>query len=355
MLRSSVRMQPLLALLAALFVAQLSTPAAWAQATATPAAAARTAADPSGSARLEAELARVAAAFDGTIGVAAIDVETGRAAFLNADEPFPMASSYKVPIAVELLTRVDRGTLRLDSMITLTALDVSPGSGTLSQLFRVPGVALSVRNLLELMMLISDNSATDKSLELAGGAAAVTARMHALGIDDVRVDRGTLHLIADFVGVPVPAHARVAPAEYRELARGVDAGTRARAAAAFATDPRDTGSPRGMTELLARIARGEVLSESSTALLLDIMTRSTTGQDRLLGMMPPGVPVAHKTGTIGGTTNDVGVISLPNGGLVAITVFVKDSTQPVATRERAIAHMARAVYDFFLMHADGTD
>jgi beta-lactamase class A len=306
-------------------------------------------------ARLEAELARIAATYDGMIGVGAVDVVSGRAASLNGGEVFPMASSYKVPIAIELLTRVDRGTLRLDSMVALNAADVSPGSGSISQLFQVPGVALSVRNLLELMMLISDNSATDKVLELAGGGDAVTARMRALGYPRIRVDRSTLHLIADFVGAPVPAGARVAPAEYRQLTAAIDAEQRQRAGIAFATDPRDTSTPDDMARLLAALARGELLSQASTALLLDIMTRSTTGRDRILGMLPPGVTAAHKTGTIGGTTNDVGVMGLPNGGLVAIAVFVRDSQQPVATRERAIAHMARAVYDFFVLHADGTN
>ena len=79
------------------------------------------------------------------------------------------------------------------------------------------------------------------------------------------------------------------------------------------------------------------------------MRRCETGLARLKGMLPDGTDVAHKTGTIGGTTNDVGIMSLPNGaGQVAIAVFVKASARPGAERERVIAQVARAVHDYFL-------
>jgi beta-lactamase class A len=79
------------------------------------------------------------------------------------------------------------------------------------------------------------------------------------------------------------------------------------------------------------------------------MRRCRTGEARLKGMLPLGTEVAHKTGTIGGTTNDVGIITLPDdGGHVAITVFVKSSEKEASVRERTIAEVARAVHDFFL-------
>ncbi len=130
-------------------------------------------------ARLEREIVRLSAIAGGNVGVGLIHLESGRELFLNADEPYPMASTYKVPIAVQLLTRVDSGTVRLDSMIALKPSDLHPGSGTLTGLFDDPGVALSVRNLLELMLLISDNSATDIMLRTAGRGAAVNKRLSA--------------------------------------------------------------------------------------------------------------------------------------------------------------------------------
>lgn len=305
--------------------------------------------------RLGNELARLSRLSGGVMGVAAVHLETGRAVYLNRGEPFPMASSYKVPIAVQLLTRVDRGEVRLDSMIALQDGDLHPGSGTLTQLFDDPGVVLSLRNVLELMLLISDNSATDLVLRAAGGPAAVTARMAALGVSGIRVDRPTVALIADWSGVRgVPADHNVSPERFRELARGVSAATRDSAAAAFGTDPRDTATPEGMAQLLERVWRGQAVSGQSTALLLDIMRRSTTGGARIQGMLPPRVDVAHKTGTIGATTNDVGIITLPDdAGHVIVVAFVKQSRIATEERERAIAHVSRAIYDYFAFNPGG--
>ncbi len=309
------------------------------------------AADPS-LAHLVEELERIEDLSGGTLGVAAIHLETGRRAYLHADEPFPMASTYKVPIAVQLLARVDAGEIGLSTMVEVEPEDLHPGSGTISRLFDDPGVVLSLHNLLELMLLISDNSATDMTLRAAGGGDAVTRRMRQLGIDGIRVDRPTSVLIADWVGVTgVPADGDVTPDEWSRLADDLDPGTRERAAAAFASDPRDTSTPRAMGDLLEAIWDGRAVTRESTELLLDIMRRVETGEGRLKGLLPPGTTVAHKTGTIGATTNDVGILYLPGGGgHVVAAVFVKDSEIPVAERERAIAHAARAIYDFFLFN-----
>ncbi|MBI2403339.1 MAG: class A beta-lactamase, partial [Gemmatimonadetes bacterium] len=306
--------------------------------------------------RLEREITRLAALAGGRVGVGAVHLPSGRALYLNGDERFPMASSYKVPIAVQLLTRVERGEVSLDTMIALKPSDLHPGSGTLTELFDDPGVILSLRNLIELMLLISDNSATDLVLRLAGGSSAVTARMSALGLDGIRVDRPTVALIADWIGVErLPSEADLTPALFRSLARDLPDSVRERASRAFNTDPRDTATPRAMATLLQRLWRGEILKDSTTALLLDIMRRSTTGAGRIKGMLRPDVEVAHKTGTIGGTTNDVGIMTLPDeAGQVAVAIFVKESTLDVEKRERAIAHIARAIYDYFTFNPRGS-
>ena len=104
-----------------------------------------------------------------------------------------------------------------------------------------------------------------------------------------------------------------------------------------------------MVDLLWKIWRGDAVSAANTDLLIDIMERVETGEGRLKGILPPDVVVAHKTGTIGGTTNDVGTITLPDDAGHVITVaFVKDSEVPVPERERVIAEVARAVHDYFL-------
>jgi beta-lactamase class A len=304
-------------------------------------------------ARLEAEITRLSAIAGGKVGVAAIHLETGREVVLNRGEPFPMASTYKVPIAVQLLTRVDSGTVRLDSMITLRPSDLHPGSGTLTQLFDDPGVSLSVRNLLELMLLISDNSATDIMLRTAGGGALVNGRLRALGVSGISVDRPTLNLIADAIGVTnLPPESELTPRAFGALARAVSSDAQKSAAEAFYRDRRDTSTPEGMARLLETIWRGRGLSKANTELLLDIMRRCETGPNRIKGLLPPDVVVRHKTGTLGiGVANDVGNDELPNGaGHLALAIVVKESTRTAEQQERAIAQIARAAYDYFVFN-----
>lgn len=301
--------------------------------------------------RLLAEVERLVPNSGGTVGLGAVHIETGRAVWFNEDERFPMASTYKVPIAVQLLSRVDRGKISLADMVELEPADIHPGSGTISNLFDDPGVALSLRNLLELMLLISDNSATDLTLTAAGGPGAVNARMAELRVDGLSVNRPTSVLIGDYSGVDTPEDGRISLSEFRELAGDVSAADREAARETFAIDPRDTSTPRAMAHLLATVWAGEALSPESTEIFKDVMLRVQTGAGRIKGVLPPGTEVGHKTGTIGGTTNDVGYIYLPDdAGHVIAVVFVKDSERPVPVREAAIAQISRAVYDYFLFN-----
>lgn len=305
-----------------------------------------------GLSNLQKEIARFEPLSGGKIGVGIYHIETGRELYFNENEGFPMASSFKVAIAVQLLKQVERKALRLDSMINLQATDLHPGSGTLSNLFDDPGVALSIRNLLELMLLISDNSATDLCLRLAGGSDVINKMLKTNGIEGQRIDRSTLKLIADYVGVAVADEHKMTLEEFRKQAEKLTDAQEKQAAEAFSKDRQDTSTPKAMTQLLLKIWKGDLLNTENTKLLLDIMYRCQTGDTRLKGFLPPGTRVAHKTGTIGGTANDVGIIELPNNaGNVIISVFVKDSTKEIPEREKVIAHVARSVYDYFLFTA----
>lgn len=310
-----------------------------------------------GLARLEAQFADLARIAGGTMGVAVVHLETGRAAYLNRGVRFPFASVVKVPLAVQLLARVDRGEFTLDSMIAIRPGDLHPGSGTLTELFNQPGVVLSVRNLMELMLRISDNSATDILLRTAGGGSAVNARMAALGVTGMSADRPTVRLIGDYIGVYDLPSDDVPIEEFSRLSRAVSDSGRRAALAKFLVDPRDTSTPEAMADLLGKIHRREGLSEQSAALLLDIMTRCITGAERIKGMLPPGTSVAHKTGSLGPaagipggrTVNDAGIITLPNGaGHLVMVGFVKDAND-AAQGELAIANIARAAYDYFTL------
>jgi beta-lactamase class A len=263
---------------------------------------------------------RLATTVGGPIAVAAIHLESGRHVGVNGDQALSMASVIKLPLAVTLLCQADAGHLDLDSMIEVKVADLVVGSGLLQMAFKQPQVVLSVLSLIDLMLVASDNSATDILLRLAGGPEAVNAQMHRLGIRDIRVDRSIATLIADF--------------EANNLR--------------FLKDRRDTATPEGITHLLAQVWSGRVLQLKTTTALLDAMRRCQTGLDRLPGLLPRGTEVAHKSGTLGPIANDVGIITLPDGSHVAITVLSACEKATEAQRDRAIAEMARAAFDYFL-------
>jgi beta-lactamase class A len=306
-------------------------------------------------ARLERELLRLSDISGGKVGICAVHIESGKTILQNSKDRYPMASSYKVAIATQLLSRVDSGAISLDQLITIEKNDLHPGSGMISGRFNWPNstaapAALSVRSLLELMLLISDNSATDICLRLAGGSAAVNACMNRLGIEGLQVDRPTAWLIADCVGIPMDINQAWSQVRYDSLAKFATSATRQASYLAFENDPRDTSTPEAMTLLLTKLYTKPVLKTDTQTLLLDIMRRCETGLGRLKGALPPDTEVLHKTGTLGLTASDVGIITLPdNAGHVAISVFVKSSKKDGNSRERAIAEVTRTIYDYFLL------
>nr|AIA13621.1 ClassA_beta_lactamase [uncultured bacterium] len=303
---------------------------------------------------LERAIKRLAESSGGIVGVSAIHIESGRRVSMNGGTRFPMASVYKLPIALQLLNKVDRGELRLQDSITLSAHDFRPGHSPIVEFANNKPVTLTLERLFELMLGESDNSASDALLRLAGGPAAVTNRMQALGITGINVSRPEGELILNHRGVrELPPESEWTIALLDALSAKVTPAQRDEAAAAYADDPRDTSTPDAMADLLVRVHRRDVLLEpASMERLLQIMTATQTGPARLKGLLPTGTIVAHKTGTMGGTTADVGIVTLPDGaGHMAIAVFVKASTKEVPERERVIAEIARTIYDYLVLRS----
>jgi beta-lactamase class A len=300
--------------------------------------------------RLEHELERIAKLAKGRVGVCARHLETGKQINLNLNEAFPMASTVKVAIAVQLFDKIEKGELSIMTMVDLKPSDLHPGSGTLDVLFNKPGVQLSVQNLLELMMVISDNSATDILLRLAGGPKAVNQKIKDIGIQGMSVDRTIVELLADLEGVTLPAESEWTLGFYDKLLQKTTAESRTAAEMKLRKDPRDTSTPLAMVNLLTGIYQSSVLKPESRDNLLAVMERCRGGAARLKGYLPPSTLVAHKTGSLNASaTDDVGIITLPEGaGHIAIAVFVADSEQPIEQREQTIAHLTRSIYDYFL-------
>jgi len=285
----------------------------------------------------------------GRIGVAAQEIGSGVRVTVNGDESFVMASTYKVAIAVTALRQVDQGKLKLTDLIDCPVEKMVPGPNPLVMNFLHPGIKLSVANLIEPMIVESDNSATDYLLEAVGGPAAVTKMLRDIGITEQRVDRDVSEILRDFYGLEDRAYVPFTKVAYakdptlitRQSDRNLD----------YEKDPRDQTTPKAMLQLLLAIDNGKALSESSREFLLGVMSRTRTGGERIKALLPKGTPVADKTGTLGGVANDVGYVTLPDGRRFAIAVFTKSSTTPDADRARAIAEVSRTLYDFYYLNA----
>jgi beta-lactamase class A len=242
-----------------------------------------------------------------------MELATGRMLGLNRNQPLPMQSVFKLPIAIEVLHQVDAGKIALDQVIQLVADDAREGAtGTIV----VPS-RTTVRKLLEAMVISSDNVACDRLLALVGGPQVVDARMRSHGVEGMTIRFSE-----------------------REMTAGKGD---------------NTATPAAMVALLHAVAQKWLgLLPASAKLLDELLFQVGTGAKRIKGALPPGTPVAHKTGTSrtqdGKTdaTNDAGIITLPNGHPIAIAVFVHDSPADEPTREETIARLARAAYDTFL-------
>lgn len=303
---------------------------------------------------IQQEIARLAESIRGTVGFCAQHVESGQRIDYHADIHFPMASTFKVPVAAYVFALVDQGQLALEQMIEVRQSDLSPGSGTIRTLLSPPGLILSIRNLLELSLVISDNTAADVLLRLVGGPLAVTKFLRENGIDGIRLDRFTKYLVADKYGiVGLDPNNDWSLARYDSLFEQLTPEQMQAAAARFAEDGRDTMTPAAMVALLVKIYTSTILTPSSRDMLLSIMLRCQSGEGAIKGMLPPGIGVAHKTGTLAEVVaNDIGIITLPgDAGHLAIAVCVKS---PEARAEAStecqlvIANTARAAYDYFL-------
>jgi beta-lactamase class A len=317
-----------------------------------PGAALATATGP-GLEALTARLERLAAEARGTAGVCVEHVETGARACVSGDAAVPMMSVFKLPIVLQVLHRVDRGEVSLDAPRRVRASDLRPGVRPLGGAWRGAPLDVPVRELVRLAIAESDNTASDLLLGLAGGPAAVTARLRALGLEGVRVDRPYKRIALDSNGIAIePPDSTWSLAEFERLRAAVPAARRNAAQRAVLDDPRDTATAAGLADLLVRLQRGELLSPESTRFLLDVMARTATGPRRIRAGLPPGTPVAHKTGTSGTTdgitlaVNDVGLVTLPEGrGTLAVVVLVKGARRPVADIEAVMARLARAAWE----------
>ena len=301
---------------------------------------------------LEEKWRRIAEDTDGIVGAAALHLTSGRLVSLNGDERCPLASVCKLPIAMNMLALVDEGKLTLDQKIEVLARDVVSGVSSIAPRWKAQR-RFPLHELIELMVAESDNTAVETLFRIGGEGPAMAARFREWKVDGVRVDRSERQCNLDRNGVEnYPPPGEWTDEKVNALIDRTPVEVRYRATRRFLEDPRDTGTPNGTVHLLARAFRGEVLSKASTARLIEDLKATTTFPTRIKGLLPAGTVVAHKTGSSGtvkgltAATNDSGVIFLPDGGRLAVSVYVKGSTREDTVRDRVIARIARAAFDW---------
>ncbi|MET0587852.1 MAG: serine hydrolase [Novosphingobium sp.] len=266
-------------------------------------------------------VASVANSQQGRIGVAAMDLTTGRPVSVLGDQPFPMASTSKIAIVATFLEGVDQGKWKLTDEFPLMVPMNSPKFAGAKAPVQ-PGTRYSARTLIELTITRSSNPATDALLAVVGGPKAVNSWIRRAGISGMRLDRDIATLVRD-------------DGEF-DPARTVDV--------------RDSTTPMAMIRLLTGLRRGDWLSPSSRDVLIGAMSRCITGKHRIPGMMPAGVRVAHKTGTLNNTSSDVGFIETSDGRVLAVAIYVTgQGGKP--NRDARIANIARTVLDGYQIEA----
>lgn len=257
---------------------------------------------------VEKRLAELEGRHKGRIGVAIHNLATGARFGHRADERFLMCSTFKALLAAHILARVDRKEEALDRRIVAKKSDLSEWSPVVER--RIGGKGISIAELCEATITLSDNAAANLLLAASGGPKAVTAFLRGIGDDVTRLDR------------PEPA------LNYHETP----------------DDERDTTTPVAMAETLHRLIIGDALSRSSKAQLAAWLVMNKTGDARLRAGFPASWTTGDKTGTNGnkhGNANDVAITWTPNRGAIIVTAFCEIPGISGDERNAVIAEIGR--------------
>jgi beta-lactamase class A len=268
-------------------------------------------------AQLSIQIARIAAQAHARVGVSCSLPGHDLDCNFHSDETFPMQSVYKLPIVMATLHAVEQGHLTLNQPVRFLPSDlIAPDQySRLRDEHPRGNVDVPLEELLRLAVSESDGVASDILLRTLGGPTAADTYVRSLGITGI-------HIVDT----------------EKTLGREVK------------LEDRDSAQPRALVALLRLLADRSPLSPEHTRLLLGWMTASHTGDRRIRALLPSGTVIADKTGTSGtarnftNATNDVGLITLPDGQKLAIAVMVADSAAPAAVREHVIAQISQTIY-----------
>jgi len=255
-------------------------------------------------------------AHEGEVAVAVKHLKTGESFAEKADEPMPTASVIKLPVMVEAYRQVAQGKIKLDDKVSFTEADKTPGSGILSTQFS-PGATFTLRDAIRLMIAYSDNSATNLVLAKTG-LAETNAQMEKLELPNTKVHA--------FVFRP---QSSIAPERSKQFGLG-------------------STTANEMIRLVEMIQAKKVVTPEACDAMLEHLRACE--DKRLSKLLPVGVKVAHKTGSVSAVRTDAGIIEAKNGP-IAICVLTRNNKDQRWTEENAAevltSKIARAVYDHF--------
>lgn len=268
---------------------------------------------------LRQQITAITKSSKGIVGVSILNIESGDTLSVNGDARLVMHSVMKVPIALTVLHWVDSGKFTLDKKIHIKKKDLPANYSPLRDKYPNGDIDLSIGELLSYTVSLSDNDACDILLKVIDGPKTVQDYMLRLGIRGIAVRASEADMASSW------------ELQYTNWCK-----------------------PKEATILLDKFYKGEILSKPNTDFLYKLLTETSTGPHRIKGLLPAGTVVAHKTGTsptnaagLSPATNDIGIVTLPNGKHLIISIFVCNSTDDDATREAVIAKIAKAAFDFY--------
>ena len=253
------------------------------------------------------DFAAIERASGGRLGVYVLDMASARTLAWRGDSRFPFCSSFKAPLAAFVLSKVDRGELRLDQAVHYGAADELPYYAPITRKHMAEG-AMTLEALCAAAVDYSDNIAANLLLRETGGPQALTAWMRSIGDATFQLAHNEPHLNLSRFGAAA-----------------------------------DTTTPRAMAQSFRRLALGDVLSPASRALWVSWLQANTTGDKRLRAGLPSGWRVGDKTGTWNEgwfSTVDIAVAWPPGRAPLVIAGFVTDQPS-TAAGEAALAEVAR--------------
>ena len=283
------------------------------------------------------------------MGIAVRSIDEGWTASWKASELYPQQSCSKLWVSITAMDAIDKGKVSLDDKITLTREDLTVFHQPIAaDILGKGSYTTTVDDLLVRAITTSDNTANDKLMRLVGGPNAVRKMIGVKHLGAIRFYNGERALQSRIAGLAWSPAYSVGTA-FWDARNALPGAVRTAAFNRYVNDPYDGAAPLAIVSALARLKRGRLLSPGSTQHLLEIMSHTETGANRLKGGLSPGWVLNHKTGTgqeLGGQQagyNDIGILTAPDGKSYAVAVMIKLTSVPLPVRMTLMNNVVRAV------------